>query len=81
MLEMCEKANAWPAFGFHLIEVFQTGEVSRGVTSSSLSSLFTDWIRTSEVVDTSDLHRFSALLGAGEDGEQGQYSNDQQVSH
>jgi hypothetical protein len=65
---MGKKADAWPAFGFHFVEVFHACEISSSITSSSFGSLFANWVGTSEIINASDLHGLSALLAASEDG-------------
>ena len=59
---LAEPANAGPALGLHLVEVFHAGEVSSGVGSSGFSSLLADGVCGSEVINAGDLHRFGALL-------------------
>ena len=68
---MGEPADAGPAFRLHLVEIFQAGEVSSGVGSSGFSGFLADGVSGSEVINASDLHGFSALLGSGEAGEEG----------
>ena len=68
MFHMGDHADAWPAFGFHLVEVFKAGEVSSSVRSSGLSGLLADWVSSSHVVDAGDLQGFGALLSTGEVG-------------
>ena len=69
MLHVGDHADAGPALGLHLVEVFHAGHVSDGIGSSSLGRLLADRVSSSEVVDTCDLHGLGALLGAGEVGE------------
>lgn len=78
---MCDHADAGPAFRLHLVEVFQAAEVSSGVGSSGFGGLLADWVGGSHVVDAGDLQGFGALLGGGEDGQQGEQAEDEQGSH
>lgn len=81
MFHMGDHADAWPAFGFHLVEVFKAGKVSSGVWSSGFSGLLADWVSSSDIIDAGDLHGFGALLGTGEEGQEGQNSKDEHGSH
>jgi hypothetical protein len=65
---MGNHANAGPAFGFHLVEVFQASDVSSGISSCGFSGLLADGVGSSDIVDASDLQGFSALLGTSEEG-------------
>jgi len=63
---MSNHADARPAFRFHLVEVFETSKISSSVRSTSFSSLFADGVGNSDVINTGNLHGFSALLGSSE---------------
>ena len=63
MLKGSEEADAWPALGFHLVEVLEAGKIGGGVSSSSFGSLLADGVGGSDVVDTGDLEGLGALLG------------------
>jgi hypothetical protein len=71
VLHVCDHADAGPAFGFHLVEVFEAGEVCGGVGSSGFSGLLANGVGCTDVVDAGHLEGLRALLGVGEEGEQG----------
>jgi len=79
VLRLGNHADAGPAFRFHFIEVFQTGEVSSSIGSSGFSSLFADGVGKSEVINTGDLHGFGALLSSSETGEEGNECNNNEL--
>ena len=81
---MSEPADAGPAFGLHLVEVFKAGKVSSGIGSSGLSGLLADGVGSSEVINASDLHGLGALVGScgsGEDSEECEEGNNNDGSH
>lgn len=67
-----EQADAGPAFGLHLVEVFQAGQVGESVGSSSFGSLLADGVGSSEVIDALDLHGFGALVVSSDQAEEGE---------
>jgi len=69
-----DEADAGPAFRFHLVEVFEAGEVSSSVRSSSFSSLLADGVGSTHVVDAGHLHGLGALLCVGENGQESEQS-------
>jgi hypothetical protein len=81
VLHMGDHADAGPAFGFHLVEVLETGKVSRSVRSSSLRRLLADGVGSAHVVHAGHLQRFSALLGMREESQHGEQSNNNHTSH
>jgi len=76
VLHLGDHADAGPTFGLHFVEIFQTGEVSSGVWSSSFCSLFADGVGKSEVIDAGNLHGFGTLLGGSEASEEGNESEE-----
>jgi hypothetical protein len=77
VLEMGNQANARPAFGFHLVEVFEAGKVSSSIGSSSFGSLLADGVSSTNVIDTGNLHGLGALLGMCEESKHGKKCNNQ----
>jgi hypothetical protein len=75
------EADAGPAFGFHLVEVLEAGEVSGGIGSSGFGGLLADGVGDPYVVDASDLHGLSALLGSGEEGQDGENGKHDSTLH
>jgi hypothetical protein len=61
-----EPANARPAFGLHLAEVFHAGHIGSSVGSSSFCGLLAHGVGLSEVIDASDLFGLGALIGSDE---------------
>lgn len=76
VLEMGNEADAWPAFGFHLVEVFQACKVSSSIGSSGFSSLLADWIGSSNIVHTGNLESLGALLGSSKASQEGKQGKD-----
>lgn len=69
MFHVSDHADAGPALGLHLVEVFHTGHVSDSIGSSGIGGLLAHGVCGSEIIDACNLHSFGALLGAGEVGE------------
>ena len=76
VLEVCEEADAGPALRFHLVEVFEAGEVSSGIGSSSFSSLLADGVGSSDIINAGHLKGLGALLSSGKAGKQGKDGKD-----
>ena len=55
-----EHADAGPALGLHLVDVFHAGQGGNHVGSSSLGSLLANGVGSSEVVNAGDLQFLSA---------------------
>lgn len=80
VLEVGNHADAWPAVGFHLVEVFHAGEVSSHVGSSGFGGLLAGGIGSSHIVHTHDLLGLGAVVGGG-DGGNGSENTDQESFH
>lgn len=72
---MSNHADARPAFGFHLVEVFEASEIGSGIGSSGFSSFFANGVGGANVINTGDLKGLGALLGMSEEGQKGEKNN------
>ena len=76
-----EPADAGPALGLHLVEIFEAGQVEGGVGSLFLGGFLADWVGLSEVIDAGDLPGLGALLGGGQAGQYREEGSDQDGPH
>jgi hypothetical protein len=78
---LAEPADAGPALGLHLVDVFHASEVAGEVGSSGFGGLLADGVGGPEVVDAGHLHGQGAGLGCGEAGQQGEQGSNKHGSH
>ena len=81
VVHVSDQANAGPAFRFHLVEVFETGEVSSSIRSTSFSSLLADGVGSTNVINTGHLLSLCALLGVSEDSQKSEQGKNEHGLH
>lgn len=81
VVEVGDGADAGPAFRFHLVEVLHAGQVGGRIRSSGFRGLLAHREGGAHVVHAGDLEGLGALLGVGEEGEEGEEEGDEEGSH
>ena len=78
---MSDHADAGPAVSFHLVPVFEAGQIGRHVRTASFSSLLAGLVGSPGVVDTRDLLGLGAVVLSSSGGGEGKDSSQRDELH